>query len=259
MFRIRQTRVARYVAAMLVLTMYIFPAVCAAKSPKAVLPPAKTILVFPFEDSTKWASESLSKDIQVRIQNGLSSTGSFTAVVYSEALPSIQRAVLETSLKKDDLKGPFGIEKSQIDGALKIAREAAADLILVGSVDDAKVDTTKHTGQVTITTMLVDVRTGEGKTVAVTGNAPTGAAVATESDLVYAAGSDAATRLVKVTAPDQAATPIQTVSVKKKKNYTRTIVIGLLLGLTVGLLASNSNSSNGSAGTVDNPPGGPFN
>lgn len=255
MFKIRQKRVARYVAALLLLSLYVLPTVCLAKTPKAVTPPTKTILVFPFEDTTKWAGEPLSSNVQLKIQTGLSSTGGFRAFAFSESLPSVQRAVLENSLKKDDLKGPFGVEKSQVDSALKIGREMAADIILIGSIDDAKFDAVKHNAQITVTTMLVDVRTGESKTVAVSGMSPADAVANTESDLVFAAGNDTVTKLVNVVAPDQVAMPIQTVQVKKKSS-SKIVLWGLLLGLTVGLLSTHNNSGSGDSGT-DNPPSPP--
>jgi hypothetical protein len=255
MIRIRQMRLAQYVAVVLLLAMYVFPSVGMArgKAKTTEMPPAKTIVIFPFDNTTKSSVETLSKDIQQSMQNALSEAGGYRVYAFSEQLPSVQRALLETTLKKDDLKGPFGTEKEQIATALKIGREMAADLILVGTIDDAKVDTEKHTGVIALTAVVVDVKTGEPKTIGVAGAVPANSTVTTEAGLIGLASDDAVGRLVKVIVPQPIVKPEQRAEVPSKhKSSFKKIVVGLLLGAAVGLAVANRSS--GSSEGTDNPP-----
>jgi|GEM_PF-2626801 hypothetical protein len=245
MIRMRERRLARYVAVMLLLNMYIVPACLAAGASKAV--PVRTCLVFPFEVTGSGVPESLAADLQSKIQTGLSMSGGFRAISFSENMPSVQRAVLETAIKKDELKGPFGIEKEQVDVAVKIGRETGVDCVLVGVVE-ASADAANHTGSVTITAEMVDVKTGQQNTVGVSGvsSSDSGAGVVV---LISQAASDAASKLVTSLTPP-GAIPVKTNGgTAEKKSKSKWLWILLLAGAAAALSGGSSSS-----GGDDNPP-----
>ena len=257
MSRIRQMRVVSYVTALVVAAVYLAPAAGVARGgqkPAAV--PLKTLVVFPFEDVAKSPLETLSNDLPQGIQSGLSTAGAYRAFAFSERLPSVQRAVLETTLRKEDLKGPFGIEADQLANALKVTREMAADMMLVGTIDDVKCDPATKKAQVTLTAVVADGRTGEAaKTVAVTGETPANTKSSNANDLIAQAAGDAVTKIVKEIAPQQVAPP--KAAAPKRASGIRKLILPLLIGVAVGLVASASGGSSGS-GAIDNPPPSPF-
>jgi len=264
MLRIRQMRLAPYVVALLLFVMYVAPTAAFAKGrKKPAPPPAKTIVVFPFQIAATSPVETLGQDLPASIQTALSGSGAFRAFVVSEQLPSVRRAIQEGSLKSDDVKGGFGTEKEQIARAVKVAREMAADLLLVGSVDEVKVDTAKKKAEVSITVVLADVRTGEAtKTVAVTGETPANTESTMESDLVAQAAGAAVAKLKSEIVPagqQQPSTkPGSTPTGERKRTSgIRRLILPVLLGLAVGLVASGGSSNSGSSG-VDNPPIRPY-
>ncbi len=245
MVRMRERRLARYIAAMLLLNLYVVPACVAASNAKAV--PVRTCLVFPFEVTGPGAPETLAADLQSKIQAGLSMSGGFRAISFSENLPSIQRAVLETAIKKDELKGPFGIEKEQVDVAIKIGKEAGVDCVLVGTVE-ASVDTANHTGAVTVTAELVDVRTGQQNTVGVSGASSDSGGTAAAGVLIGQAAADAASKLVTALTPP-GAVPVKTNgTAAQKKSKSKWLWVLLLAGAAAALSGGSSSSGN------ENPP-----
>lgn len=241
MIRMRERRLARYIAAMLLLNMYIMPACVAAGTTKAV--PVRTCLVFPFEVTGSGAPESLAADLQSKIQAGLSMSGGFRAISFSENMPSVQRALLETTIKRDELKGPFGIEKEQADVALKIGKEAGVDCVLVGTID-ASADTANNTGAVTITAELIDVKTGQQNTVGVTGASSSPDKGASPVVLINQAASDAASKLVTSLTP-AGAVPTKTngTASEKKSKRNKWLLVLLVAGAVAALASGNSNGS----------------
>lgn len=258
----RQMRLVSYVAVLLLVAMYIAPAASFAKDSRSAAQTAKTIVIFPFEvAATQTSLGALAGDLPKSIQSGLGGSRMYRALAFSERTPSVQRAVIETSLKKDDLQGPFGTEKDQIDNALKIGQQMAADFILVGSIDDVKVDTAKKRAEITLTAMTVNVENGETvKTVAVMGETPANTTSSSEKDLTAMAAGDAVSKMVKELAPDAAtAQNTQPVVVRKKSSSKRKLIFTIIAGLAIGLIAaSGSSDDGGSSGTPDDPPPVPF-
>ncbi|HOK55366.1 MAG TPA: hypothetical protein PLU88_09805 [Armatimonadota bacterium] len=267
MRRFRQTRLASYIALLLIVAMYVAPVANAAKAKNAVVVPAKTVVVFPFDDAAQIAVETLSQDLASKIQSNLSATGVYRAIAFSEQLPPIKRAVKELVLRPNDLKGPFGTEEEQIASAIKVAREMAADYVLVGSIDDVTVDTENNKAEVTLTAVLANGSTGEAaQSVAVTGAASANTDQTTEDELITLAAQDAVAKMIKQISPDTeqqvTTTTKPVVTEKRKKSSTlRKLLIPILLGVAVGLLATSNDDNNNSGGTIedpDNPPDSPF-
>ena len=258
MVRMRQMRMVSYIAVLLLVAMYIAPTACIAKGEKKLPPPpSKAMLVFPFEDNAQSPIEGLPLELANSIQNGLSAAGAYQTFVFSDQIPSIRRAVMETTLKADDLRGPFGTEQSQITGAVKIAKEMAADLILVGSIDEVTSDPANKKAQVTLTAVVADGRTGEAiKTLAVTGETPANTDSTIETDLIAMAAGDAVAKLVKEVSPEPVVPVKPVVEKKKKTSLFRRLVVPLLLGAAVGLIIGSSGGSSNDA--IDNPPVNPF-
>ncbi len=268
MIRIRQMRLVTYLAVVLLIAMYIAPAALAAKkvSSKPVTQPAKTIIVFPFEDSSEGAPESLSNDLAQSIQATIGADGAFRAIAFSTQLPSIKRARLETALTDADLKGPFGIEKAQMASAIKIANQTAVDMLLVGTIDEVAADTESKTASATMTAILADANTGAPvKTIAVTGTVPEGATGETESELIAFAAGDAVTKIVNEISPlgiqvassepALATGPVVARSSKKKSGISKFIIP---IVIAVVALAVSSDSDDEVDDDLDDPPWHPL-
>lgn len=268
MVRFRQTRLTAYVAVLVLVAMYIAPIANAAQRRPAA--PSKTVIVFPFQTPAECPLETLGSDIAATVTTSLDGPGGYKVFTMSDRMPSIKRALREGAVKKDDVQGPFGLEKENIQTALKIAREAAADYALVGSVDDVKSDEKAKTGDMTVSACLIDVKTGQSvRTEVVTGKVPAGSKAVTVSDLVAQAGGDAAAKLVADMA--MPATTYQhstglgmtpgmgTVAHKSSKsNNTAKWIIGALIAVGVGWAVSSHNNNNtASGGDQFQPPPGP--
>lgn len=259
MVRMRQMRIVSYIAVLLLITMYIAPAASVAKGErKPPPPPRKTMLIFPFEDVAQSSVEGLSQNLADSIQSELSASGMYQAFVFSERIPSIMRAKQETTLKPDDLRGPFGTEESQIDNAVKIAREMAVDLVLLGSIDDVVSDPTNKKAEVTLSVVVVDGRTGVPvSTLAATGEAPENTDSTNEADLIAMAAGNAVSKLVKEIAPEPVVLVAPVAEKKKKTSIFRKLLVPLLLGAAVGLVIASGNNDNDSD-PIDDPPVNPF-
>lgn len=261
MVRFRQTRLTAYVAILVLVAMYIAPIANAAHRGAAA--PSKTVIVFPFQTPTECPLDTLGADIASSLTSSLDGPGGYKVFAMSDKMPSIKRALREGAVKKDDVQGPFGLEKEHIQTALKIAREAAADYALVGSVDDLKSDAKAKTGDMTVSACLIDVKTGQSvRTEVVTGKVPAGSKAITESDLVAQAGGDATAKLVADMAMPTTPQGMGTVAHKtaSKNNNTAKWIIGALIAVGVGVAVSSHNSSNNSGGNnngIDNPPAPP--
>lgn len=269
MVRIRQMRMVSYLAVLLMIAMYIAPAAGIAKSaPKAAPIQARTVLVFPFENTAKSSVETLSEDLLESVQTSLSTSGALRAMAFSDKLPSIQRSVRELTLKADDIKGPFGTDKDQITSALKVGREIASDLVLIGTIDDIQADATGKKAEITLTAVLADVRTGEPvKTVAVTGQAPANTTSTIEADLIAQAAGDAVAKMTRELVPagqavatpatTQGNTPVVVKKSKKKTSMLRKLLIPLVIGVAAALISSSGDDNDGGE-EMDNPPPSPF-
>ncbi|MEN6521414.1 MAG: hypothetical protein ABFD46_09750 [Armatimonadota bacterium] len=269
MIRIRQMRLVSYIAALLIVTMYISPVASFAKRGPSNVLQKKTILVYPFENAVKSSIETLSDDIAKSLQSAIKSTDGLNAVVFSDRLPSIQRSVRELTLKPDDVKGPFGTDQDQIACALKVSKEIAADLQLIGSIDAVQVDTAANKAEVTLSAVLTDIRTGETvKSIAITGKAPANTSKV-DAELVAMAAADAVAQMTKELAPAGQTINSEPTTTKgnepvvvktrnkKKKSALRRFIIPLVIGVTIALVSSNSDD-NSSSEDIDNPPVVPF-
>lgn len=253
MIRIRQMRMVSYIAVMLLFTMYILPAACFAKGSHQPALPVRSIVVFPFENTTEISLDKAGQDMPVCIQGNLSATGVYRAYAYNERIPSIQRAVREVPLKQEDVEGPFGAGKDGVAKAIRLAKEMSADFALVGTIEDTKVDVAKSIASVTMSACIVDVKTGDTvKTIAVTGNVLTGTK-SNEAELIAGATNDAVTKMVKEIAPNPVPGNQQVVS-RKKTSWTKKLFIPILLGVAVGIIASSNHGGNSNNADTDLPP-----
>lgn len=263
-------RMVSYIASLLIFSMYIAPAASLAKRGSDNVLPRKTVLVFPFDNAAKSSVETLSSDILTSMQNAISSNTGMCVVAFSEQLPSVQRSVRELTLKPDDVKGPFGTDQEQMACALKVSKEVATDMLLIGSIDAVQVDTANNKAEVTLSAILTDVQTGDTvKSLAITGKAASDTQKA-EADLISMAAADAVAQISKALAPageSVSSTPAtkkgnEPVVVKKrskKKTSTlRRFIIPLVIGVTIALVSSNDSNDNSNSGDIDNPPVVPF-
>lgn len=266
MIRIRRMRLTQAVAVLLVLAMYVAPgiggaaAMAAPKAPPAVKP---TVVVFPFDTQSVNASETLGADIAASVKATLGASGKYDVITYSERLPSIQRAVAEQVVKKEDVGGPFGTEKSQKDRAVRIAELMGVNVAVVGTVDDYKLDSTKNVAELTATVQIIDMSNKSVlNTLAVTGKSPDNPKSTAEAELVALAAGDMVTKIAAGMLPEgtqiikvngnTGPAPVTVPATPKKKS--KSWLLALLLGVGLAVAAGGGGGGGSNDGGGDPPP-----
>ncbi|MCC6444049.1 MAG: hypothetical protein IT210_11420 [Armatimonadetes bacterium] len=208
-----------------------------------------SVVAFPFENTTGKGTDQLGSSLSAAIRATLSQQ--YAVYGFNPKSPSVERAVSENRLTRQDIAPPFDTDK-----AVKIGKEMGADLVMVGSIDEITYDPNAKTSSLTVTVQLVDVKTGTpAKTTAVTGRSKEGAQSADEGALMAQALDDVIAKTTQALGVEKAAPapgeqpkargekkPVT----KKARNRTAT---GVLLGLLVILLAASSNGGGGGGGS----------
>lgn len=195
MQRIRYSAVARILALVLVVAMYVAPGTAWAKkrAPASVQLKA-TVLIFPMDQTADKAPAGLGREMASVMKDVIGAVPGYVGIMFSERLPSVARGLQEGSLRKADVSGSFTGGKSV---AGKIAKDMHTDLYLIGSIDECSADVKKQSAQVTLSAQLVDSANGDViKAVAVTGRSPEGKTMAMESDLAALAAGNAVAKAI---------------------------------------------------------------
>ena len=213
MIGFRTGTLGRLVAIGLVLVMYVLPgaggaAALAAAKPLPSPQPTLTLTVLPFDKVAQEGSSSLGADLATAVKSALEPSGKFYAVGFSERLPSVQRAISEASLTKRDTEGPFSTDKAL---AVKVARAVGADVVVVGSVDQIKIDAANGVAEVAVSAQIIGVESQEVlDTLALTGKNTAKPKEGTgEADLVSLAAGDAAVKIAAAIAADPKLAQVQ--------------------------------------------------
>jgi hypothetical protein len=170
---------------------------------KVVKPPRHSLVVFPFDQgAASKVPEGFGEFIASDARTMLAGDDRYLAFMYRDRLAPIERAKADNVLKTDDMKAPFAgdLDKSK---TLKLAQILAADLFLVGEIDDFQVDRTNKVAEMTLKADLYDGKTGKlMKTFLVTGRTPESMATGEEDELRDVAKGAAVTKLIaEITAP----------------------------------------------------------
>lgn len=240
---------ARAVVCAMLSPILFSPAVAAAAQAKP-LPP--TVLVLPFAPSQQINTSvptALGASLTRAVTSSLRNTGKFEVVRFSEASPSIQRAVEEGRLRQPDLIPPF--ENTEL--AARVAREMGTAYAMAGVIEDYTYDATTHKTSLSVSVQWIEVATGRAvKTVAVSAEG-TGTATSTQGEVDAKAVSEAVNRVLQelalgeVSVVQPAAAPGKKPAVKRGSNLGW-IVLGL------GLIAALASGARGGGAGLDMPP-----
>ncbi len=164
----------------------------------------QSLIVFPFDQGGITSiPEEFGEAVASDVRSMLASSPRFAAYLYRDRLAPIRRAYEDSTLKAPDIVGPFAEDKTK---ALKLAQMLAAELYLVGTIDDYQVDVTKKVAQMTLRGDLYNAKSGKLlKTLLVTAQTPDSVANADEQELRDMAKGAVVTKLVaELTAEPQA-------------------------------------------------------
>lgn len=119
----------------------------------------QSLVVFPFDASaTITTPEGFGGQIAGSLRDMMAGEPGYMILVYREALAPIRRATEDQSLKRQDVVPPYSEEKSK---SLRLAQTLAADLYLVGAIEDYQFDLTKKVAQLTLSAEMYNVNTGK--------------------------------------------------------------------------------------------------
>lgn len=258
MIRLRAARVFSLIATVLAVAMVIPLAASVALAAQAPVGDTTSLVIFPYENTTSAGGKEIGGDVAAAVRSWLGFTSAYSSVVFSPKAPSMERATREKRVEPADLEGPFDKDK-----ALKLGKELGAEMVLIGSIDDYNYNATEKTVDVTLTTQLYKVKTGdEVKTVALTGKGKAAPGGADESILAGKAIEDAVGQTVKsfggVTGGPAATVTAGTTTKKKGGFWSSKGVWVLLIGAIVAGVALATGGSKPTGTGTDNPPPPPL-
>ncbi len=130
-----------------------------------------SLVVFPFDNGTDTTvPDSYGGYVASDVRTMLTGKSEYIPYLYTDRLPSVQRAKEEQSLKPSDVNPPFADDKLK---PLKIAQVIGSDYYLVGSIEEITVDTAKKVATVTLKADVFDTRNGRlVRTCLVSGRTP---------------------------------------------------------------------------------------
>lgn len=166
------------------------------KSKKKGSAPAVTqsLVIFPFDNaSATKLPDTFGEDVASALHSLMFSNDHYWVYFYTDRLAPIKRAKDDGAIKPQETTPPFAEDTEK---CVTLAKLLAADYLLVGSVEDYKMDTTNKSAQVTISVNLISTKTGKvAKTLLVTGRTPEGSSTGEEEDIRALAAGDAVAKL----------------------------------------------------------------
>lgn len=192
---------------------------------------AKNLAIFPFENTTSAGDQALGQDIATALRTWSRMGNVYIGTVFASNTPTMQRAKQERRLADADLQVPFDTVK-----AAKVGKEMAADVSLIGSIDDYRYDANAKEVQITLTAQLVSTKNGEElKTVAATGTGKATASITEENGIAGLAVQDAIGKISQSlgfvkTVNAQSEKKAQKAGHKKNSNKTKAILFVLGAG-----------------------------
>lgn len=168
---------------------------------------ASSLVVFPFDqDLAMNLPDAFGQIIADDVKSMLNSNSKYQVYLFKERLAPISRAKSENVIKPGDAEPPYSEDMSK---SLVLSKLLAMDYMIVGSIDEYKVDASQKAAIVTLSVQLYDTKTGKlNKTILVTGKTPENTDVSTEEELRDIAKGDAVARLIaEITAPAKSAQP----------------------------------------------------
>jgi hypothetical protein len=154
----------------------------------------QSLVIFPFDNAVGVKlPETFGEDVASALHSMMFSNDHYWVYFYTDRLAPIQRAKDDGGIKPQETTPPFSEDREK---SVKLARLLAADYLLVGSVEDYKMDIANKSAQVTLSVNLVSTKTGKVvKTLLVTGRTPEGSSNGEEEDVRALAAGDAVAKL----------------------------------------------------------------
>lgn len=155
----------------------------------------QSLVVFPFDHgSITNLPESFGEYVASDVRSMLASNPRYAVFLYRDKLAPIQRAKVDNTLKAPDCTGPFAEDKAK---TLRLAQLLAAELYLVGTIDEYRVDPAAKVAEITLSADLYDAKTGKLlKTLLVKASTPESTNTSHEDELRDLAKGAAVTKLV---------------------------------------------------------------
>lgn len=153
-----------------------------------------SVVIFPFDQTeVTRVPTAFGEYIAADLRNMVSESNRYSVILFRDKLAPIARARAENSLRPEDVVAPFGEDKSK---AVKLTQMLAADLLIIGTVDDYQLDRAAKTAVITLSAQLIDAKSGKVlKVLTVTGRTPESAQNGEEEELRDLAKGDAVNKL----------------------------------------------------------------
>ena len=227
----------------------------AAKAETVPAPqPKKSLLVMPVEKNyTEESTENFLRDLGRSIRGAVSMNSNMDVVEFTEKDPTVQRALSDSSIRREDIKNAS--ENSAVTA--RIASELGADYVLTTSVDEYAYDMDKGTLSASISCQIVDVRSKKATKVISVSSDIKGDKSQFLGELETKLKADLSNKAAVELFGAMPEVTVTTVKAKKKSNNN---VLWWLLGAgVIAAIAGNSGggSSSGSGNSVVNPPATP--
>lgn len=237
--------------AMGALLVPLFASTAVTAAPKPAPEVKKSLLVMPVEKNyTEESSDTFLQDLGRSIRGAVSLNSNMEVVEFTEKDPSVQRALTESSIRREDVKRAS--ENASVTA--RIATELGADYALTTSVDEYAYDLEKGTIKASASCQIVDVRSKRSvKVVAVSADV-TGDRSLFQGELETSLRAKLANKIAVELYGAMPAVEATTVKAKKKSN---TNVLWWLLGAGVIAAVAGSSGGGGSGDSIITPPGTP--
>jgi len=211
----------------------------------------QSVVVFPLGKAAEVTKSQLVAELNAFLVQGMASCRGYSIVEYTERLPAAQRLATMQLEKKSATTSLFSPDPAGIARATVLAKAMAADLFLVGSVDNYEFK--EDVAKVTAAVQVADAKTGKVvQTIVVTGRGtkPSATASVAEPSIASEAVKDAGRKIIgQITGQEyketRQAQPVQVVS---KKSSKKSWIPLLLLSLGVGLLLGGSGGGDNGGG-----------
>ncbi len=239
--------------AMGALLVPLFASTAVTAAPKPAPEVTKSLLVMPVEKNyTEESTESFLQDFGRSLRGAVTLNSNMEVVEFTEKDPSVQRALTESSIRREDVKRAS--ENASVTA--RIATELGADFALTTSVDEYTYDADKGTLSASVSCQVVDVHSKRGVKVVVSKADVSGDRSVFQADLEASLRAKLANKVAIELYGAMPAVEATAPKIKKKNNNN---VIWWMLGAGViaAVAGSSSGGGSGSGNTIVNPPGTP--
>ncbi len=240
--------------AMGALLVPLFASTAVTAAPKPAPEVKKSLLVMPVEKNyTEESTDAFLQDLSRSLRGAVTLNSNMEVVEFTEKDPSVQRALTESSIRREDVKRAS--ENAAVTA--RIATELGADYALTTSVDEYVYDAEKGTLKASVSCQLVDVRSKRSVKVVSSPADVSGDRSLFQGELEGSLRAKLANKLAIELFGAMPAVEVSPTAKIKKKNNNNVLWWMLGAGVIAAVAGNSSGGGSGSGDTIVTPPGTP--